>query len=187
MVLPDKEIRRLSDLGMMTPYYDKSKDLVKEPGKLSNGISSYGYDITLGNEFKMFPSVPMGGIIDPKNFDDSYLTTVIMDECVIPPNSFVLSCSQEVFKIPRDIIAIVLGKSTYARCGIIVNITALEPEWEGQVTIEISNTTPIPVKVYAGEGIAQVLFLRAESLCDVSYADKKGKYQNQTGVTLARS
>jgi dCTP deaminase len=187
MVLPDNEIRRLAEQGMITPFFDHSKDLVREIGKLSNGISSYGYDITLGDEFKMFPNVTMGGIIDPKKFDESYLTKVITDVCVIPPNSFVLSCSQEIFKIPRDIITIVLGKSTYARCGIVVNITALEPEWEGQLTIEISNTTHIPVKVYAGEGIAQVLFLRAESLCDVSYADKKGKYQNQTGVTVARS
>lgn len=182
MVLPDSEIRELAKRGMIYPFFEGKSEV----GKLSNGISSYGYDITLGNEFRVFRGSPKGGIIDPKNFDVQHLQTLEDTECIVPPNSFLLAYSMEYFKIPRDIITIVLGKSTYARCGIIVNITALEPEWEGQVTIEISNTTPIPVKVYSGEGIAQVLFLRAESLCEVSYADKKGKYQKQIGITYAR-
>jgi dCTP deaminase len=184
MILPDHEIRKLAFEGMINPFFGEN---VPKVNQLSNGVSSYGYDLTLGNKFKIFTRKPEGGVIDPKNFDPSFLETVEGDVCIVPPNSFALSYSVEFFKIPRDIITIVLGKSTYARCGLVVNITALEPEWEGQVTIEISNTTPTAVKVYAGEGIAQVIFLRAESMCDVSYKDKKGKYQGQTGVTLARN
>ncbi|MFA5035635.1 MAG: dCTP deaminase [Candidatus Izemoplasmatales bacterium] len=184
MVLPDSTITELAEKGMIEPFYSKGRIT----GRLSYGVSSYGYDLTLGNIFKVFKRKPEGGIIDPKaEFDQTLLETLVGETCLIPPNSFVLAHSVEYFKIPRDIITIVLGKSTYARCGLVVNLTALEPEWEGQVTIEISNTTPIAVKVYAGEGIAQVIFLRAEKVCNVSYADKKGKYQNQTGVTLARS
>jgi dCTP deaminase len=190
MVLSDKTIIDLAQrYDMINPIVigQQYRGCNVESDKLSSGVSSYGYDLTLGNTFKIFARKPEGGIIDPKNFDPSFLETISGDVCIIPPNSFVLSHSVEFFKIPRDIITIVLGKSTYARCGLVVNLTALEPEWEGQVTIEISNTTPTAVKVYAGEGIAQVIFLRAESICDVSYADKKGKYQNQTGVTLARN
>ncbi|MFA5036397.1 MAG: dCTP deaminase [Candidatus Izemoplasmatales bacterium] len=186
MVLPDNEIRKLAIEGMISPWFDNSKDLI-ESGKLSNGVSSYGYDLTLGNKFRIFTRHPEGGIIDPKKSYQEFLQDLEGETCLIPPNSFVLAHSVEYFKIPRDIITIVLGKSTYARCGLVVNLTALEPEWEGQVTIEISNTTPIAVKVYANEGIAQVIFLRAEKVCDTSYADKKGKYQHQTGVTLARN
>jgi dCTP deaminase len=182
MVLPDSTIIELAKKGMIDPFFNSNVE-----GKLSNGVSSYGYDLTLGNIFKIFTRKPEGGIIDPKRDYANFLETLEGDTCLIPPNSFVLAYSVEYFKIPRDIITIVLGKSSYARCGLVVNLTALEPEWEGQVTIEISNTTPIAVKVYAGEGIAQVIFLRAEKVCNVSYADKKGKYQNQTGVTLARS
>jgi dCTP deaminase len=180
-VIADSRIKELAQRGMIYPCYDENV-----PGKLSRGISSYGYDITLGNEFRVFKRQPYGGVIDPKNFDPLNLQTIIADECIIPPNSFALAYSVESFKIPRDVIAIVIGKSTYARCGLIANITALEPEWEGQVTLELSNTTPIPLKVYAFEGIAQAIFLRGENVCHVSYADKKGKYQKQTGVTLAR-
>jgi len=183
MVLPDSTIHELAKNGMIDPFFPG----LKIEGKLSTGLSSYGYDLTLGNIFKIFTRKPEGGVIDPKDFDVTFLEILEGNTCLIPPNSFVLAHSVEFFKIPRDIITIVLGKSTYARCGLVVNLTALEPEWEGQVTIEISNTTPTAVKVYAGEGIAQVIFLRAEKVCEVSYADKKGKYQNQTGVTLARN
>lgn len=180
-VISDSKIKELAQRGMIYPCYDKHV-----PGELSRGISSYGYDITLGNEFRIFKRTLFGDAIDPKHFDPENLTTEIGNVCIIPPNSFALSYSVEYFKIPRDIIAIVLGKSTYARCGLIVNITALEPEWEGQVTIEMSNTTPMPLKVYAMEGIAQVIFFRGENMCHVSYKDKGGKYQRQTGVTLAK-
>jgi dCTP deaminase len=181
-VIADSKIEELAKRGMIYPYFTE-----RVSGKLSNGISSYGYDITLGNEFKVFRRNGMyNDPIDPKNFNPEVLETMVGDVCIIPPNSFVLAYSVESFKIPRDIIGIVIGKSTYARCGLVVNITALEPEWEGQITIEISNTTPIPVKVYAMEGIAQVIFMRGENVCHVSYRDKKGKYQNQTGITLAK-
>ena len=167
---------------------------VKRAGHISYGVSSYGYDVRVGTLFKIFTNVsPNGGqaIVDPKNFtDDSFITIDTAktgrDHVIIPPNSFALAETVEVFRIPRDILAICVGKSTYARCGIIVNVTPLEPEWRGKVTIEISNTTPLPAKIYANEGIAQMIFLKGDRVCAVSYADKKGKYQDQTGLVLPK-
>jgi dCTP deaminase len=153
------------------------------PGVISYGLTSYGYDLRLGRKFKVFTNARCA-IVDPKSFDPRSFIDVEGDECLIPPNSFALAETVEYLEIPRDLVAICVGKSTYARIGIIVNVTPLEPEWRGKVTIEISNTTPLPAKVYAGEGIAQVLFLKGEEVCRTSYADKKGKYQNQTGLTL---
>jgi dCTP deaminase len=153
------------------------------PGIISYGVSSYGYDVRVGRKFKVFTNV-YGTLIDPKNFSPTAFVDIEADACVIPPNSFALAETVEQFEIPRDVLAVCLGKSTYARCGIIVNITPLEPEWRGKITIEISNTTPLPAKVYANEGIAQILFFRAEQTCKISYADKKGRYQDQKGLTL---
>lgn len=152
---------------------------------LSYGLSSYGYDVRIAEEFKIFTNVH-NSIVDPKAFDPKTFVDFMGPVCVIPPNSFVLGRTVEYLRIPRDVLAICVGKSTYARCGIIVNVTPLEPEWEGHVTIEISNTTPLPAKIYAGEGIAQFLFLQADQICRTSYKDKLGKYQGQTGITLPR-
>ncbi len=154
-----------------------------KPGVVSYGISSYGYDVRVGRKFKVFTNV-YGDVVDPKNFSSRAFVDIEADTCIIPPNSFVLAETVEYFEIPRDVLAICCGKSTYARCGIIVNVTPLEPEWRGRITIEISNTTPLPAKIYANEGIAQIIFLRADQVCRVSYADKKGKYQDQPGLTL---
>jgi dCTP deaminase len=181
-VLSDVEITELAKAGMIEPFFSRN---VCDDGKISYGLSSYGYDISLAYEYKIFDN-RTGGIVDPKNFDKNCVMDFQGNVCLIPPHGFVLARSAEYMKIPRDIITICLGKSTYARCGIIVNITALEPEWEGHVTIEISNTTPFPVKVYSGEGIAQVLFFRGERYCENTYKDKGGKYQGQTGITLAK-
>src|SRR3981081_4351568 len=152
---------------------------------ISYGVSSYGYDVRVGDEFKVFTNLYNTGV-DPKNFDPKSFVDIKADVCIIPPNSFALASTIEYFRIPRDILTVCLGKSTYARCGIIVNVTPFEPEWEGHVTIEISNTTPLPAKIYANEGIAQVLFFQGDEPCEVSYADKKGKYLKQRGVTLPR-
>lgn len=154
---------------------------------ISYGVSSYGYDMRVAREFKIFTNV-QSAIVDPKEFDDKSFVEFEGDVCVVPPNSFALASSVEYFKIPRNVLTICVGKSTYARCGIITNVTPFEPEWEGYVTLEISNTTPLPAKVYANEGIAQVLFFEADDddVCQTSYADKKGKYQGQMGVTLPR-
>ena len=152
---------------------------------ISYGVSSYGYDVRVGDDFKVFTNV-FNTVVDPKNFDPKSLVDIRADVCIIPPNSFALARTIEYFRIPRDVLTVCLGKSTYARCGIIVNVTPFEPEWEGHVTIEISNTTPLPAKIYANEGIAQVLFLQSDEVCAVSYKDKKGKYQAQRGVTLPR-
>ena len=156
-------------------------------GVISYGVSSYGYDVRVGDEFKVFTNV-YNTVVDPKKFDPRSFVDIVSDECIIPPNSFALASTIEYFRIPRDILTVCLGKSTYARCGIIVNVTPFEPEWEGHVTIEISNTTPLPAKIYANEGICQVLFFEADDddVCETSYADKKGKYQRQTGVTLPK-
>src|SRR4051794_30677608 len=152
-------------------------------GVISYGVSSYGYDVRVGRHFKVFTNARCA-VVDPKNFDPASFVDIEADFCLIPPNSFALAETVEHLEIPRDVIAICVGKSTYARCGIIVNVTPLEPEWRGRVTIEISNTTPLPAKIYAGEGIAQILFLRTDALCRKSYADKSGKYQDQEGLTL---
>lgn len=156
---------------------------VKRPGRVSYGVSSYGYDVRVGRHFKIFTNVN-SEIIDPKKFSDRSFVDLTADHCIIPPNSFALAETVESFGIPRDVIAICVGKSTYARCGIIVNVTPLEPEWRGRITLEISNTTPLPAKIYADEGIAQIIFLRADQVCRISYADKAGKYQDQSGLTL---
>ncbi len=153
------------------------------PGVISYGVSSYGYDVRVGRKFKVFTNV-YGAIVDPKNFNTTAFVDIEGDHCLIPPNSFALAETVEYIEVPRDILCVCLGKSTYARCGIIVNVTPLEPEWRGKITIEISNTTPLPAKIYAGEGIAQILFLRGEKVCQTSYGDKRGKYQDQKGLTL---
>jgi len=154
-------------------------------GVISFGVSSYGYDLTVGNEFKIFTNVN-STVVDPKNFDDNNVIDFTGDVCIVPPNSFALASTIEYFKMPRDVLGIVLGKSTYARCGIIVNVTPIEPEFEGHITIEISNTTPLPAKIYANEGIAQLLFFQGDNACEITYKDKKGKYQNQKGITLPK-
>ena len=167
--------------GMIEPFADRQ---VRD-GVISFGVSSYGYDMRVADEFRVFTNV-YGTVVDPKNFDPSAFVTVQAPVCTIPPNSFALGRSVEYFRIPRNVITICLGKSTYARCGIIVNVTPFEPEWEGYVTLEISNTTPLPARIYANEGIAQVLFFESDEACEVSYADKKGKYQAQAGITPAK-
>lgn len=155
------------------------------PGIISYGVSSYGYDVRVGRKYKVFTNVH-SAVVDPKNFSDRSFVDIEGDYCIIPPNSFALAETVEYIALPRDVIAVCVGKSTYARCGIIVNVTPLEPEWRGRVTIEISNTTPLPAKIYSNEGIAQILFLRADQVCEVSYADKRGKYQDQEGLTLPK-
>ncbi len=167
--------------GMIEPFEDRQ---VRQ-GVVSFGLSSYGYDVRVANEFKVFTNV-YNTVVDPKAFDPQSFVDIRADVCTIPPNSFALASTVEYFRIPRDVLTICLGKSTYARCGIIVNVTPFEPEWEGHVTIEISNTTPLPAKIYAHEGIAQVLFFQGDEPCEVSYKDKKGKYQAQRGVTLPK-
>jgi dCTP deaminase len=170
---------------MIEPFVDRQ---IRIPGEtddkvISFGLSSYGYDIRVANEFKVFTNV-FNAIVDPKNFKENSFIKIDTDVCIVPPNSFALARSVEYFKIPRNVLTVCLGKSTYARCGIIVNVTPFEPEWEGYVTLEISNTTPLPAKIYANEGIAQVLFFESDTVCDVSYADRKGKYMKQVGITL---
>ena len=154
-------------------------------GKVSYGLSSYGYDIRVADEFKIFTNV-YSTVVDPKHFDERAFVDFKGEMCIIPPNSFALGRTVEYFRIPRNVLAICVGKSTYARCGIITNITPFEPEWEGYATLEISNTTPLPAMIYAGEGIAQLIFFASDEDCEVSYADKKGKYQKQVGITLAK-
>ena len=180
----DKWIRRMAEQnGMIEPFFPTQVRSVNDQKVISFGTSSYGYDVRCAGEFKIFTNVH-SGIIDPKNFDPSSFVDIQGDVCIIPPNSFALARTVEYFKIPRNVITICLGKSTYARCGIIVNVTPLEPEWEGHVTLEFSNTTPLPAKIYANEGIAQMLFLESDEVCDVSYKDRAGKYFGQRGVTL---
>jgi dCTP deaminase len=166
---------------MIEPFVDGQ---VRD-GVISYGVSSYGYDVRVGDEFKVFTNV-YNTVVDPKNFNPQSFVDIRADVCIIPPNSFALASTIEYFRIPRDVLTVCLGKSTYARCGIIVNVTPFEPEWEGHVTIEISNTTPLPAKIYANEGIAQVLFFQSDEPCARSYKDKKGKYQAQRGVTLPK-
>jgi dCTP deaminase len=179
---PDHWIRKMAmEKGMIEPFADSQ---VRD-GVISYGVSSYGYDIRVADEFKIFTSAD-STMVDPKNFDQSSMVNHKGDLCIIPPNSFALARTIEYFRIPRDVLTICLGKSTYARCGIIVNVTPFEPEWEGYVTLEISNTAPLPAKIYANEGIAQVLFFVADEPCDTSYADKKGKYQAQHTIVLPK-
>lgn len=181
-ILSDAWIRRLSqEQEMISPFVEKQT----AQGVISYGLSSYGYDARLADEFKVFTNIETA-MIDPKRFDKNSFVDRQTDVCIIPPNSFVLGRTVEYFKIPRDVIVICLGKSTYARCGVIVNVTPLEPEWEGHVTLEFSNTTPLPVKIYAGEGACQFLFLKGEAPCEVSYKDRQGKYMGQVGVTTPK-
>jgi dCTP deaminase len=178
----DRWITRMArEHGMIEPFVERQA----RTGVVSYGVSSYGYDIRVADEFKVFTNI-YNTLVDPKNFDPKSFVDIKADVCIIPPNSFALARTIEYFRIPRDILTICLGKSTYARCGIIVNVTPFEPEWEGHVTIEISNTTPLPAKIYANEGIAQVLFFQGDEPCEVSYKDKQGKYQAQRGVTLPK-
>jgi len=184
-IRPDRWIREMAKKGMIEPFSDGQVREMKKGNAVSYGLSSYGYDIRVADEFKVFTNVH-NTVVDPKNFDETAFVDVKTQECIIPPNSFALARSMEYFKIPRDVLTICLGKSTYARCGIIVNVTPFEPEWEGYVTLEISNTTPLPAKIYAEEGIAQVLFFHSPDACEVSYADRKGKYMNQVGIVAPR-
>ena len=178
----DKWIRKMSlDNEMISPFEDKQVS----KSKISYGLSSYGYDIRVTDEYKIFTNVN-NSIIDPKKFDENSFVNFKGDVCIVPANSFALARSVEYFKIPRNVLTVCLGKSTYARCGIIVNVTPFEPEWEGHVTLEISNTTPLPAKIYSNEGLCQVLFFESDEECEVSYKDKKGKYQKQIGITLPK-
>ncbi len=169
--------------GMIEPFVPQQVSQDDGNRVISYGTSSYGYDIRCSNEFKIFTNIRTA-IVDPKEFSDSSFVDFYGDVCVIPPNSFVLARTIEYFRIPRNVLTVCLGKSTYARCGIIVNVTPFEPEWEGYATLEFSNTTPLPAKIYANEGVAQVIFFEASEPCETSYRDRKGKYQKQTGVTL---
>ncbi|MEL7432101.1 MAG: dCTP deaminase [Chlamydiota bacterium] len=178
-LLPDHWIKKMAkQKNMITPFVDT----LAASGVVSYGLSSYGYDLRVDRSFKIFTNT-YNAIVDPKNFQEDAFVTIEADTCIIPPNSFALARSVEYFRIPRNVLTICLGKSTYARCGIIVNVTPFEPEWEGQVTLEISNTTPLPAKIYAGEGLAQVLFFEAKEECETSYKERGGKYMGQVGIT----
>ena len=181
-VKPDSWIRMMAkEHRMIEPFVDHQV----RHDVISYGVSSYGYDIRVTDEFKIFTNVH-SAVVDPKNFNPNSFIDYKGEVCVIPPNSFVLARTIEYFRIPRDVLTICVGKSTYARCGLIVNVTPFEPEWEGYVTLEISNTTPLPARIYANEGIAQVIFLQADEVCDISYGDRKGKYQKQEEIALPR-
>ena len=181
-VMPDYWIReQATKNGMIDPFVESQRG----QGIISYGVSSYGYDARVADEFRIFTNVD-NALIDPKNFREDSFVERKTDVCIIPPNSFALARTVEYFRIPRDVLVVCLGKSTYARCGLIVNVTPLEPEWEGHVTLEISNTTPLPAKVYANEGLCQFLFFKGEGMCEVSYKDRGGKYMKQTGVTLPK-
>jgi dCTP deaminase len=184
----DKWIRKMSEEhGMIEPYEPGQVRFINDQKIVSYGTSSYGYDIRCSNEFKIFTNFNQSNsIVDPKNFDPKCFVEHVGDTCIIPPNSFVLARTVEYFRIPRSVLTVCLGKSTYARCGIIVNVTPFEPEWEGYVTLEFSNTTPLPAIIYANEGCAQVLFFESDEECEVSYKDRGGKYQGQTGVVVPR-
>jgi len=188
-IQPDSWIAKMAkEHGMIEPF--EQNQIRRAEGSdrrlVSYGLSSYGYDLRVANEFKVFTNV-LSSVVDPKKFDENSFVTITTDDvCIVPPNSFALARSVEYFRIPSDVLTICLGKSTYARCGIIVNVTPFEPEWEGQVTLEISNTTPLPAKIYANEGLAQVIFFKSSQACDVSYADRQGKYMKQRGITIPR-
>ena len=181
-IMPDHWIRRMAaEKGMIEPFVERQQ----RQGVISYGLSSYGYDARVADEFKIFTNVD-NAVVDPKNFSEAGFVSRKGGTCIVPPNSFALAHTTEYFRIPRDVLVICLGKSTYARCGLIVNVTPLEPEWEGQVTIEISNTTPLPARIYANEGICQFLFLKGDTPPEVSYADRAGKYMHQRGVALPK-
>jgi dCTP deaminase len=183
----DKWIRRMAEQhGMIEPFAPSQVRSVDGQKIISYGVSSYGYDVRCSREFKVFTNV-YSATVDPKNFDETSFVDIHSDVCIIPPNSFALARTVEYFRIPRSVLTICLGKSTYARCGIIVNVTPLEPEWEGHVTLEFSNTTNLPAKIYANEGVAQMLFFESDEVCETSYKDRGGKYQGQTGVTLPKA
>ncbi len=186
-VCSDKWIRRMAkEKGMIEPFVDgQIKTLEDGSRAISYGLSSYGYDLRVSREFKVFTNI-FSTVVDPKNFDSKSFVDIDTDVCIVPPNSFALARSVEYFRIPREALTVCVGKSTYARCGIIVNVTPFEPEWEGHVTLEISNTTPLPAKIYANEGLAQVVFFLADDVCETSYADRGGKYMKQTGITIPR-
>jgi dCTP deaminase len=182
MLKNDRWIRKMAlEHDMINPFSEKQA----REGVISYGVSSYGYDLRVADEFKVFTNVN-STVVDPKCFDERSFVPMNAECCIVPPNSFALARSVEYFKIPRDILTICVGKSTYARCGIIVNVTPFEPEWEGFVTLEISNTTPLPAKVYANEGLCQIIFFQSDEVCEVSYADRKGKYQSQKGIVLPK-
>ncbi|MBN4080127.1 dCTP deaminase [Beggiatoa alba] len=183
----DKWIRRMAASDSMIAPFESGQVRENAGGRIiSYGTSSYGYDVRCSDEFKIFTNIN-SAIVDPKDFDHQSFVDVKSDVCIIPPNSFALARTVEYFKIPRDVLTICLGKSTYARCGIIVNVTPLEPEWEGHVTLEFSNTTPLPARIYANEGVAQMLFFESDEVCETSYKDRGGKYQGQQGVTLPKA
>ena len=185
----DKWIKEMcKENQMISPFVESQIKLDKEADRklISFGLSSYGYDVRCANEFKVFTNIH-SSIVDPKSFDEKSFVDITSDVCIIPPNSFALARTIEYFRIPRNVLTICLGKSTYARCGIIVNVTPLEPEWEGHVTLEFSNTSNLPAKIYAGEGVAQMIFHESDDNCSVSYKDREGKYQGQTGVTLPKT
>jgi dCTP deaminase len=184
----DRWIRRMAAAHGMIEPFEPGQVRVAESGRrcISYGTSSYGYDVRCARDFKIFTNIN-SAIVDPKHFDESSFVDISGDVCIIPPNSFALARTVEYFRIPRNVLTICLGKSTYARCGIIVNVTPLEPEWEGHVTLEFSNTTPLPARIYANEGVAQFLFFESDEVCEQSYADRAGKYQGQTGVTLPKA
>jgi len=183
----DKWIRRMADTDRLIEPYEPHQVKDNTTGRvISYGTSSYGYDVRCANEFKLFTNISTT-IVDPKNFDPNSFVDIVSDVCIIPPNSFALARTVEYFRIPRDTLGVVFGKSTYARCGIIVNVTPLEPEFCGHITLEFSNTTPLPAKIYANEGVAQVIFLGTDEVCEISYKDRHGKYQGQTGVTLPKA
>ena len=182
----DRWIRRMAARGMIEPFEAGQVRIAGDHKIISYGTSSYGYDVRCAGEFKIFTNIN-STIVDPKDFDTNNFVDLRADVCIVPPNSFALARTVEYFRIPRNAMVICLGKSTYARCGIIVNVTPLEPEWEGHVTLEFSNTTPLPAKIYANEGVAQMLFFESDEVCETSYRDRGGKYQGQTGVTLPRT
>ena len=185
-LLPDHWIRKMA-LGqkMIEPFVENLVKKIENQKTVSYGLSSYGYDLRVADEFKVFTNV-YNSLVDPKNFQEDAFVDITGEYCIIPPNSFALARSVEYFRIPRNILTMCIGKSTYARCGIIVNVTPFEPEWEGYVTLEISNTTPLPAKIYAHEGLAQVLFFEAKEVCNISYADRKGKYMHQEGIVVPK-
>ncbi len=183
----DRWIRKMAEQhGMIVPFEANQVRVNGKGRMISYGTSSYGYDVRCADEFKIFTNIN-SAIVDPKAFDENSFVDLRASECVIPPNSFALASTVEYFRIPRSVLTVCLGKSTYARCGIIINVTPLEPEWEGHVTIEISNSTPLPAKIYANEGIAQMLFFESDEICETSYKDRGGKYQGQRGVTLPKA